>query len=211
MSELYKRDIPWVLIVVTAAIFFADYFIPFPIVTSAADQISEWAVIISNFALGIGLYNLVLQNVNTFRRRVPKRWYHSAYFLVLIVISFIAAFTPPWAASSSWNWMLDNMFYSCSAGIYALFGYYFWSAAFRGIRVRKPLVETSLFAIGTITMLLVNSPLGELIFPFLGPVGSWMLNVVGSSVSRAITIGVAIATLAWAMRVLSRAELVGFE
>lgn len=208
--SFWKRDVPWILMVASAFIMYIDFFIPAPVFANVAKDVRDCGLFLANFALGIGLIDLTIRNVQTVKKRIPKQWPYSATLLVVMGVSLIfALFFPPMTASSYWRWIQDNMFYNASVAIGAVTSAFFWSVAFRGIIIRKPYVESLLFAGCTIVLLIANSPLGEFAAPWAGVLGVWLMNYPVMAVFRGIAIGIAVSLIAWAVRALAHVEAAG--
>jgi hypothetical protein len=213
MSTLLKRDLPWIILVLCALTMYFDYFTTITVFDSIAPTLQTTAVLITNISVGIGVINFGMQHVRLVQRRAKGLWPMSAWLLIVMAISLIAVSLPPVQASEQWQWIVNRIFTASSQSIYAIIGFFFWSAAYRTIRISRrstvSFIETVLFMFGALVLLLSNSPLGEFLLPGIGTWGAWLLRVPGAATFRGITMGVAIALCAWALRLLIGIERLG--
>ncbi len=130
----------------------------------------RWYVIISGFALLLGIDSLILYHWRKVRRGDKDR----LYSIVLIFSFFIALFWGfwawykyggPFASNSSYLWLFSNVYLPLDATMFSLLAFFIASAAYRAFRVRN--LESALLLISASVVMMGRVPIGGYIFiPF---------------------------------------------
>lgn len=225
---MHKRTIPLALAAIAGLI---------PILTSifstprdtfqieVADRLEQGMIIISGFALLLGVVNVFQLNLRKISRR-ESGWPYAALVLASLLGMAIAglnqALGPGLGWWSTWQmasgqsvfeWAQDATFKPLQATMFSLLAFYVASAAFRAFRVRN-VEATILLAAAMIVMLGVN-PYGIMLFSWVPAVGNvpggleflpwltnWVMNIPNAAAQRGIIIGAALGASAMSLRVL---------
>jgi hypothetical protein len=85
-----------------------------------------------------------------------------------------------------------------NATIYSIIGFFIATAAYRAFRIRT-VEATILLTCGTL-VLLKNAPIGAAIWPGFETIGDWIMRVIQTTGWRGVYVGIAIGTVALAVR-----------
>ena len=99
-----------------------------------------------------------------------------------------------------YTWIFANVYTSLGATLYAITGFYIFSAAYRAFRARN--IDAAILLIGGIFVLLANAPIGEVIWGGFPLIGNWFNNVGQVPGMRTFTVVGALGLLAYGFRAL---------
>lgn len=176
-------------------------------------QPSNWLeqdmVIVSGFALLLGVVNVVQSNVRKIERR-EKGWPYGA--VLLLGMAFMGVFGAagalrvgglpgignyPDGGLTPFAWGSLYMFTPLQSTMFALLAFYIASAAFRAFRVRN--LEATILLLAAVLVMLGRIPIGE---PLLGGLTEWMMQVPNGAAQRGIIIGAALGAASLSLRVI---------
>jgi len=203
----YYRNpiIPWILSVIIIVLLTFDYFVPNTGLTPAVSEITAWASIAVAFAAWVGLINVVLRSVRDIRKRRPGRWYFGIYELFLIIVVLASGFGEgKWASGSIISWVLANAIRPASLAVVALLGFWSVRAMYRTFKLHT--IESAMFILGGVLVMLLNVPLGSLIWPGFTPVGIWVYQVAYKGTWTGLTIALGVGAVAYIVRYLMGRE-----
>jgi hypothetical protein len=202
MSETYKREFVFVVAGIAAIIAILSYYFTGISQTGVADQIYKWALIIQLMAIGLGAINMVQYHYKNIQRRTKGLWYNSLWFMIFFVIllvtglMYIASGTQPYV----YNWSFTYVYTSLSSTLYAITGFYIFSAAYRAFRARN--IDATLLLVAGIFVMLANAPIGEVIWSGFPTIGNWLNNSGQIPAMRTFVITGALGVLAFGFRAL---------
>jgi len=177
----------------------ASYFVTDVQLDALVSGLVYSASVVAAFALLLGLVNLARFHLARVRTRSPE----SIYSIVLIgalaatlALGFISG-----GPNSQWmQHLFDSVLFPLQAAIYSLLAFFIVTATYRTFRVRS--VETALFVIFAVVVLLGQTPAGILLWDALPMIKDWIFDVPVLAGTRGILMGVALGSLATGMRVL---------
>jgi hypothetical protein len=176
MSNVLRREGVFAVSIFVAAMMILNFFVDVPIIKTIAQEISIWALIIQLIAIGIGAFNMMRSHSRIISRRTPGRWYYSAYLIALFVIVMLLGM--PGLISGNdipiYSWLFNNVYVSLGTALYALTGFYIFSAAYRAFRART--IEAAVMLLAGSIMMLSNAPVGEVIWTGFPELGSWLMQ-----------------------------------
>jgi hypothetical protein len=189
MSTVLRRDLPILVAAILGLWIIAEYYINVPLIGAAASQLKIWGVLIYSISTFLGLINMTVLNAKNVEKKVKGEWYYNLYSIVLcyVMIAIGIAMT---SNSGAYMWLMNNIYAPCRTTLYALTGFYIFSAAYRAFRVSTK-EATVMLAVGILVMLSIV-PVGPVIWPGFGQIGSWLLDVGQLGVSRGVGISVSI-------------------
>jgi hypothetical protein len=206
MSQVYKRELVFVVTGVVALVMMLEYFFGKNIpglsgATGAASQLQVWALIIQLMAIGLGAINLVQVHYRQISRKTNMAIY-SAWFMVLFAFMLLLGFykIATGVEPSQYTWIFANIYTSLGATLYAITGFYIFSAAYRAFRARN--IDAAILLVGGIFVLLANAPIGEVIWSGFPLIGNWFNNVGQIPGMRTFTVVGALGLLAFGFRAL---------
>ncbi|MBM3128998.1 MAG: hypothetical protein FJ009_10315 [Chloroflexi bacterium] len=172
-----------------------DYFFDVPILDALGVAFRQWTIILTAFALLLGVINLLQVHL----RRIIRRDEASAgYSLIVVVTATLVASAGLWFGlpSEPMTWVFENLYVPLQGAFFALVAFFLATAAYRALRARN--LETTWMLIAALVVLLGQTPL----LGVLTDAREWVLNVPSTAGVRGILIGVALGTLATALRLL---------
>lgn len=204
-----RKEIPLLITLVSGLIYVIANFFNIPIATSAKNQLDNWFLISTAFAVLLGIVNLTLLHVRNVSTRRSGWGYSVALLVGMYFVTIYGVFktaNDPFVNDFLYNRMISPL----GATMFSLLVFYITSAAYRAFRIRS--FEASLLLITAVVMMLGRAPIGDLISPWLPKAAQWLLDVLNVSGMRGITIGATLGAVATALRVvvgIERAYLAG--
>lgn len=173
-----------------------------PSMRMAATQIYRWAVVLSAFALLLGVANVGWVHL----RRVlagQTGWQHSAALLAtLLVILAAGLVSPTGAASPVMEWLFDSIIAPGQASLFALLAFFMAGAAYRFLRIGRP--GAAWLLAGVTLVLLVQMPAVHALLPEdAAALAGWIMDVPAMAALRGVLLGSSFALLVIAFRFLS--------
>ena len=200
-----KRQLPLVVTFCMGVVFAMQYYVPHPVSESLLTEASNWMIIIGGFALILGLVSLIQLHVHRIQRNAAG-WGYSAALFVSMGAMVIAGV---WAGGESvdadraltgYGWAYTYAMVPLQGTMFSLLAFFVASAAYRAFRARTK--EAVLLLVAAILMMWGRVPLGEYLWAFSGDIAQWILNVINSSVRRAILIGVSLGVIALSIKII---------
>ena len=206
MSQIYKRELVFIVTGIVALVMMLEYFFGKNIpglsgATGAASQLQVWALIIQLMAIGLGAINLVQVHWRHISRKTNMAiysWVFMVTFAEILLLGFwkLASGVEPY----TYTWQFNYLYTSLGATLYAITGFYVFSAAYRAFRARN--IDAAILVIGGIFVLLANAPIGEVIWSGFPLIGNWFNNVGQIPGMRTFTVVGALGLLAFGFRAL---------
>ncbi len=172
-----------------------DVFFMNPVLDGLGSAFREWTIILTAFALLLGLYNLLLVHLARLVRRHEPGFGYSAVVLVTFVIVVTAGmwFGLP---SAQMQWIFNYLYSPLQATFLALVAFLLATAAYRSLRARS--LETGLMLAAALIVFLGQMPLSE----GLAGVRQWILEVPSTAGVRGILLGVGLGVMATGLRLI---------
>ena len=202
MSEVYKRELVFVVTAIVAIVMILNFFFVIPGLSPVAEQLQAWALIIQLIAIAIGAANLMRVHSSLVQRRVQGRWLYSAWliglFAILTILGLINLATG--TQNPFYQWVFDHVYVSLGTTLYAITGFYIFSAAYRAFRART--LDAAILLLAGCFVILTNAPIGEVIWSGIPVIGRWMLDYGQVPAMRTFLITGAFGLLAFGFRTL---------
>ncbi len=202
MSQIFKREVIFFISAIVAAVMILNFFFVISGLSPIAEQIQAWALVIQLVAVGLGAANLIRIHSRLVQRRVAGRWLYSAWFIGLFAILLILGLgnLATGTVNPFYGWVFDNVYVSLGQTLYAITGFYIFSAAYRAFRART--VDAAILLIAGCFVILTNAPVGEVIWSGIPIIGRWMLDYGQVPAMRTFLITAAFGLLAFGFRAL---------
>jgi cytochrome bd-type quinol oxidase subunit 2 len=189
------RLIPTAIAIAVGLVTLLDYFYTQPLLDEIGKAFKQWTIILTAFALLLGLINLLQVHLT----RIVRRHEASAGYSVIVVI--VAAFVFVvgllfMLPSAPMTWIFDNVYAPLQGAFFALVAFFLATAAYRALRARN--LETTWMLIAALVVFAGQTP----ILGVLADAREWVLNIPSTAGVRGILIGVALGTIATALRLL---------
>ncbi len=173
-----------------------DFFFTLPLVNAIGAAFREWTIILTAFAVLLGLINLLSVHLSrVLRRNEPSAGYSA---IVLIVAALVFAigliFQVP---SAPMNWIFDNVYVPLQGAFFALVAFFLATAAYRALRAKS--IETTLMLLAALVVFIGQAPLVNA----MTQAKEWVLNVPSTAGARGILLGVALGTIATGVRLIT--------
>ena len=206
MSQVYKRELVFIVTGVVALVMMLDYFFGknIPGLSGSGNlsgQLQAWAMIIQLMAIGLGAINLLQVHFRQVSRKTNMAIY-SAWFIVFFAFLLLLGLykLATGVELYPYTWVFANVYTSLGATLYAITGFFVFSAAYRAFRARN--VDAAILLIGGIFVMLANAPIGEVIWSGFPLIGNWFNNVGQIPGMRAFTVVGALGLMAYGIRAL---------
>jgi len=197
MATILKRDIPYVLILFFGVVMAITFFLKIPLLSEFAVEAQRLLVPISSAAFVVGGVSLLLYHAARVQRRT-KDWQLSVVSIAVFFIFLVTSLAPGIEKIHTVAYTtIVGMVTEAMWGLIALF---MVSMALRAFRVKN--LETFLFTLSCVIVLIGNAPVGESAFPVAPPVLKWLMDIPTMAGMRAMTIGLGLGIIAYGIRVM---------
>lgn len=203
-SFIRGKEFLLTIIIATSVFIYFPYFIESP---APIPQIESWlistTVVIASFAVLVSLYTMTRREVMKITKR-GKGW---PYGLLMIGLAWFMIVVGVLLGkdASAFRFCADAFIIPGDATIYAILVFYLTSAGARAFKVRN--LDSLLLLFGAFFVLMQQAPLGEYLFPWMGPIGSWMVNNVAMAATRVFGISATLGGIVLAIRLLVGKEM----
>lgn len=187
--------VPTAVAIAVGLVVLLDFFFTHPLLDTIGIAFREWTIILTAFAMLLGLTNLWLVHLlRVVRRNEPGVGYSAIVLLTSTIVIFIGLlFGLP---SAPMAWLFDNVYVPLQGTFFALVAFFLATAAYRALRAQN--VETTLMLIAALIVFLGQMPL----LNALGDAKEWVLRVPSEAGVRGILLGVALGTIATGLRLI---------
>lgn len=187
--------IPIAVAIAVGIVTLLSFFFDLPLLDALGATFIEWTIILTAFALLVGLGNLVLvHTTRIFRRNEPGAGYSIIVLITAIVVMVVGLFIG--LNNSPMTWVFNYVYGPLQGAFFALAAFFLATAAYRALRARN--LETTLMLLAALVVFLGQTP----IIGALSDAKEWVLRVPSEAGVRGILLGVALGTLATALRLL---------
>jgi len=178
----------------------------------AQKTVTDVVLVLSTFALGLGIYSLLrFHGRNLARRRAG--WHNSLAlyfaFFAMLLSGFWTMMGKSPAASNTYDMLFRGLVAAPGATMFSIIAFYIVSAAYRAFRIRSG--EATLMLAAAFVVMLGSVPIGEYLTSGLPTTGFlsnfrmenvnlWILKEPNMAAWRGISFGVEIGALAMALR-----------
>jgi hypothetical protein len=195
LSLVRRREIPLIIFAVTFLISLLEYYLEVPFLSDINTEITNWVLIMSTFALGTGLIALCLYHGKIIMQK------KNGYFVsIILFISMLMLFMSYYVAPNFADYLYNEIYTPLSIAIICFTAFYNYTAIYRAFRIRN--IDAAVFAFAAIFLMMLYAPIFETIIPQTATVANWILDVPNMGASRGVIIGVALGTIAIAIRIL---------
>ncbi|MGQ9610986.1 MAG: hypothetical protein ACUVWN_16945 [bacterium] len=206
-----KLKVPLILCFLCGLLMIIQFFIPHPPFTNMYEKLIDWAIIISIFAVVIGLSSLIKIHYTRIARKTPEFPYSVTVFVgivVVAVVGIVKGIDSPW-----FEWLFQNIQVPMQATMFSLLAFFIASAAYRAFRART--IEATLMLVTAIIIMFARVPIGNFLWQNLMPdsivekwanapddIIGWILNVPSMAVRRAIILGISLGGITTSLKIL---------
>ena len=187
--------LPTAIAIAVGLVVLLDFFFTLPLLDFIGIEFREWTIILTGFAVLLGLVNLLQVHLSRiFRRSAPNTGYSVLVLLTAATVFLIGLFFG--LPSVQMDWLFNNIYIPLQGAFFALVAFFLATAAYRALRARS--VETTLMLVAALIVFLGQTPL----LSGLTQLKEWVLNVPSTAGARGILLGVALGTIATGLRLI---------
>ncbi len=206
-----KRTFPLILVFVFGVFGIIPFLVPHPSVQQTDEFLrNDLLRILAAFALVLGLGSLLRVHFDKIKRKRENWEYSWVLLITFFITSIIGLFggvtgTGPLPTKIG-NFHFDiqtiylNVEVPLGATMFALLAFFMASAAYRAFRARS--FEAALLLISAFIVMIGILPLGNQISPKLPSFAQWIMDVPNVAGKRGIAFGIALGSLATALKIL---------
>jgi hypothetical protein len=194
-----KKEAPLIITFVTGMIMIMQYFIPHWPFSNLQQMFNNWFLIITVFALILGILNLLRNHIEKVSRR-RKGWWYSIVLMGGFVVMGAAGFAWGPAEGRPFDWIYWHAHVPMSSTMFALLAFFVASASYRAFRART--AEATLLLVSAILVMLSRVPLGNYLWSQLPLIGDWIMSYPNMAGQRAIMIGIALGVVSTSLRII---------
>ena len=205
-----KLQVP-LLITFLAGVFMAvQFFVPHEVGVTVYTELLNWGRIVAAFALVLGIQSLLRTHVEKIRRR-RRDWPYSTVAIASFVMMVVIGIGFGSDRGSGFDWIFTHVQVPLDATMFSLLAFFIASAAFRTFRARS--TEATLLLVAAIVVMLGRVPgslivvfgqsgVGEWLHTNMPDVSEWIMNFPSIAGKRGIIFGVALGSIATALRIM---------
>ena len=201
-----RRQVPLALCFVFGVVMVLIEFSPHPYSKSLYNEVINWSLIISPFALVLGVATLVQTHWIRIRRRAEYWQYSFVVFIGMIVM--VAIGIPFGPSHKAFKWLFMNIQVPMDATMFSLLAFFIASASYRAFRART--LEATLLLVAALIVMIGNAPIGDFIWNKIMPFGDnlpstvrqWILENPNLSSRRGVILGVSLGVISQSIRII---------
>lgn len=210
-----RRQIPLIICFICGIAMIIQFFIPHSYSQILFRRALDWTLVISIFALVLGIGSLI--HVHWIRiSRMGENWQYSLLvFLGLIGMTLVGLINGK--DGRAFLWLFDNIQVPLDATMFSLLAFFIASAAFRAFRART--LEATLLLTAAIIVMFGNAPVGKWLWNQMGVIPlisklvdafpalpenakDWILENPNMASRRAIYLGIGLGGISQALRII---------
>lgn len=198
-----KKEIPILLGLSVGMLLIIATFFPSEWLSMVKTEIDQWFLIVTAFAIVMGMINLYRVHSKEIRQNKDGK----SYSIVLLVCMFgivVFGMAEGGVGTASFQRMYQLTIAPMTATMPAVLAFHITSSAYRAFRARS--LEATLLLSTAIIVMLGNIAVGDAISPAVPKVATWILDVPNTGAMRGITMAAALGAIATALRTLIGAE-----
>ncbi len=193
-----KRQIPALITLATGLLLPLSTFLSIGRKLDLPGITDKWHLLIVAGTFMIGSIGLTRMHVANIIER-KEGWGYSAVLVTSLWGYFIFGLIDT-ATGSAYNAIYNATVIPMQSSIAALMAIYVVSAAYRAFRVRN--VESGILLVAAVLVMIGQVPIGEAISSKIPAISTWIMHVPNSATMRGLQIGIRLATIAVAFRVI---------
>ena len=199
-----KRQVPLALCFLFGIAMIFTQFSPHAYSQKLYEEVINWGLIISPFALVLAVITLIQTHLTRIGRRTEHWQYSFIVFAGLIVMVLVGI--PFGPQNSVFVWLYNNVQVPMDATMFSLLAFFIASAAYRAFRART--FEATLLLITALIVMLGNVPVGDLILSWFPVENSstklrqWILDIPNLASRRGIILGVSLGVISQSIRII---------
>ncbi|MBF0314134.1 MAG: hypothetical protein HQK50_07670 [Oligoflexia bacterium] len=200
MFMFLKKTVPFLITLGMGIYTFAYYFMPHRAMQNIWDQLSNWAIIVGGGSMAVGIVSMFRTYYKRSMNRADPNRYYCMITLVCMVGMAVIGFVTGIGDGTLFNDLFLNVMLPLESTMFSLLAFYIASAAFRSFRLKTFSAGLLLFA--AVVVMLAQIPAGENISKQIPVIAAWINEYPNVAAQRAIMIGIAIGSVATALKII---------
>lgn len=192
------RDVSRLISLVVAVLLILAFYFNVPFLRQWEKILTNWAVIVAGFALGLGAINLGMRHVERIRRRPEERVFSGVCLIFLVGMTAIGVFGS--TGHPLYKFWFGAVIDACQSSVSAFLIFYIATAAFRAFHARN--VDAAFMLVATGLVILGQAPIGGWISRYLPAASTWLIDTINLAGQRGLLIASGIGALAASFRIL---------
>lgn len=203
-----RRQVPLVLCFLFGIAMIVTQFSPHSVSQKVYEEVIDWNLIISPFALILAVATLIQTHLTRIQRRV-EHWQYSL-FVFAGLLTMVVIGVPFGPQNPVFEWLYNNVQVPMDATMFSLLAFFIASAAYRAFRARA--FEATLLLISAIIVMVGNVPIGDYIWNTVlswvpledgaSKIRQWILDVPNLAARRGIILGVSLGVISQSIRII---------
>jgi len=194
-----KKNIPLLITFIAGMVMIIQYFVPHPPFSDIQQVFNTWFLIITVFAMTLGIGNLMKIHIERVRR-LRSGWWYSIVLLVAFTVMFVAGIGWGIQRGTFFYYLYWNMHIPMSSTMFALLAFFVASASYRAFRARTP--EATLLLVSAILVMIGRVPIANYIWDRIPLISDWIMDYPNTAGQRAIMIGIALGVVSTSLRII---------
>jgi hypothetical protein len=176
-----------------------QFFIPHPVSVGVYSISTSWVRLISAFALVLGAGSLIIHHTIRLQRR-QKGWPYSIVTLVGLAVTLVLGLGWGMKTGRPEDVIYRNIQVPLGAAMFSILAFYMASASYRAFRARNK--EATILLVAAFLVMLGSVPIGATIWSKIPLISEWILTVPNMAAKRAIGFGIALGSIATALKII---------
>lgn len=203
-----RRQVPLVLCFLFGIAMIVTQFSPHSVSQKVYEEVIDWNLIISPFALILAVATLIQTHLTRIQRRV-EHWQYSL-FVFAGLLTMVVIGVPFGPQNPVFEWLYNNVQVPMDATMFSVLAFFIASAAYRAFRARA--FEATLLLISAIIVMVGNVPIGDYIWNTVlswvplengaSKIRQWILDVPNLAARRGIILGVSLGVISQSIRII---------
>ena len=199
MSVFVRTKVPWIILLICGLVMITDYYLVVPeAFSNIAKDVTNLAVAISAFAVGVGTISLIRRNYQVINRR-RAGWQYDAWALVVMAL-FIVVGVAYGTTSDAYSWIFSNIFTQINITVASLLAFFIVYSFYRAFVARS--WESAVMLLASAFTLIGRAPIGEAIWPGFVTISDWIGGKAAVGGISGFYIAGAVGSIAIALRIL---------
>lgn len=205
----FRRSLPLFVCFVFGVAMIVQAYVPTKMSQDLLEGLSNWVIIISSFAVGLGVVSLCRLHWGKMRRLQPGWGFSVVTYVGLIGTLVIGVLDGGDLSKARFGWIYWHLLFPLQATMFSILAFYVASAAFRAFRARS--FEATLLLLAASVVILGRLPVMEKLWdgaglttkwiPLKDFVG-WIMKQPNLAAQRAITFGLTLGVIATSLKII---------
>lgn len=196
-ATIGRREIPVIIIFVLSMMMIIPFFLNIPPLAAASAEIKRMLVPMAGCAGILGANEVIGRHIIKVQKK-REGWEFSIVLVASFIFFFVVSLLP--GLEGLFRITYITIIGRVNESVFALIALFMATMAYRAFRMKN--IETALFGLSCLIVLIANAPILEAFWPGGSAVRDWLMDVVNMAAMRAVGIGVALGIFAYGVRTM---------